>query len=370
MVPFRSPRNPVRGRPKPLELCSVFLLMPASDLLIDGISFRAGFKSIGSESLFRSLEKVRRQGEGRPALRLVARLVHLLGARQSVPLLGVIRGALSGDEAAKRAADELGFWECLNAGFSNSVHPLRSASAIHYVSVEARCKGAFLSLLRADFRGAAEQLAADQVASMYMSPAALRHLASATSQNEALPARVAGMCDFLIANAALAEGALRHRDAVVQHGGDFAALLSGDQGEPCRPGRALVHALMREFNVRSLNALLSLDLSETLDDSTLKRWSSGREFPSELFLGFAASLFSQHLEETAAELALDVLSHRYWAARRLQRVLDIGRRLHWSGSSTRLPSGWTALLQEEAAPDDWCRLRFSHWQLHWSSSRA
>ncbi len=366
----RLARRPSAGRPKPLDLCSVFLLTPEADLKLDGVSLRAAFKSEGREYLFKVFERVMRPRPGESAEQLARQVSALLPKCPEVPpLLNVIRRAIAGDEAARAEADLAGIWQCWKAGVGAGVSLHRRVAIDHAIEVEDACRAMSTDLQERSFGRVAEAIAADARLRPYATDAALESLAAATTDVAALPARAACLCEFLLSQVARVEAEIQLSPGI-RHRPGFGLLLDARSQNQCRPGGNLIRWIQARLGATTLEDLLTLNANSagpaSIDESTLKRWSSDAVFPSGTKLeGLVASiLLSRRSTKEVAEAELSFIGVQYWAARRFHKILEIARRIDAVDAASSSPIGWMRLLND-TTPEAWCRRRYPQWVKYW-----
>lgn len=349
-------------------MCSVFLLTPDADMKLDGFSLRAALKADGKEYLFKIFDRAMRGEPGQSQGQMVRQLTTLLSGVPTMPaFLDVIKRGIAGDEDARAEAVGMGLWQCWRAGAGDR-GPLHQRIAIdHAIEVEQACRRAALHLRDKSFDHVAASIADAPLIRPYASDASLARLAVATSDLAALPTRAACLCEFLLSQVARVDV----RTAASRSAGkgdEYGHLLFGV--DRCNPGGAVIRWIQARLGAATLADILTLNAESSapaiIDESTLKRWSSGAAFPSGAKLGkLVASILTRKwptLMEVEPEL--DLIGSQYWAARRLQKLLEIARRLQALDNSTVTPFGWQQMMGD-TTPDAWCRRRYPLWVAHW-----
>ncbi|RVU45959.1 hypothetical protein [Rubrivivax rivuli] len=366
----RPVRRPSSGRPKPLALCSVFLLTPEADAKLDGISLRAALKADGREYLFKIFERVMRCQPGQSQRQLIVQLDALYPkGREVPPLLDLIRRAIYGDPVAISEAESVGLWQCWKAGLGERVPFHQRIAMDHAIEVEQACLAILADLRDKSFDRVAAAIAFDQRLRPYATDTALGCLTSATSEVTALPARVACLCEFLLSQVARVDVAMQLRRGE-KGSQSFSYLVGTDDGKRCTPGGNLIRWIQTRFGVVTLEGLLALNAKgqapAVIDESTLKRWSSDAVFPSGTKLGqlVLSVLKSRYDVGGVVQAELTVIGAHYWAARRLHKVLQIARRLHAIDRSADERIRWMQLMND-TTPETWCRRRYPLWIAHW-----
>lgn len=363
----RAPRRPSVGRPKPLSFSSVFLLTPESQMKLDGFSLRAAFKADGKEYLYKVFDQVmqgRWKGSPEAILRLWKRIFSQSRELPPPDVLKLIR-ALEGDSMAQAEVAAWGDWGAYRAGVSDRLTPYQLAEVNLCIEIEQASCDALLHLQHERFGQTADAIRTEPVIRPYMNDAALLGLANATSPITALPARVAGMCEFLLAQAAFLD-AMTAQDRQPHDPASYADLLGDQQDSRCSPGRELIRWLQRLLECESLGDLLRRSTDQradtVIDDSTVKRWSSGAVFPSHDKLGqLVIPILRTSGVTPQTEGKLQAIELRHRAARRLNQILEHARRLDQLEASR---GGWIRML-DDTTLEAWCRRRYPTWLAHW-----
>lgn len=363
-------RRPSAGRPKPLDMCSVFLLTPEADMKLDGISLRSALKADGREYMFKVFDRVMRPKPGQSQEQLIRQVTALLPSdREDPPLLDVLRRAVSGDPAARAEAENLGLWQCWKAGLGEGVSLHHRIAVDHAIEVEQACLVILADLRDKSFDRVAAAITVDRRLSPYTTDATLDRLTVATSDISALPARAACLCEFLLSQVARVDAATQLSRGE-KGSPNFAYLVGIDDGRRCMPGGNLIRWIQTRLGAATLEKLLALNavnqVPAVIDESTLKRWSSDAVFPSSTKLGqlVLSALKSRDDVEGAVEAELNIIGAHYWAARRLHKLLEIARRLHAIDRSAKEPIHWMQLM-DDTTPEAWCRRRYPLWIAHW-----
>jgi hypothetical protein len=346
----------------------VFLLAPVADLQLDGLSMRSACKAEGKEYLFKLLDRVMKPTAAPSQERQPRWLNAMLSSLPAGNAVGdVLKRASAGDEAARAEIDGMGLWLCWRAGLGQSVRPHLRIAVDHAVEVEQASLEALRCLTEGAYGQAADAVAANPTIRCYANDVALARLSGAESQLAALPARAACLCEFLLSQVARVEVRISPARPAVSNAA-FGALLAGDPVKRCNPGGVLIRSIQEWFGATSLEGFLKLNAGSrapaVIDESTLKRWSSGAVFPSSDKVGHLIRSVLQATQAPAAEgqAVLDYFGEQYWAARRLQKLLEIARQLHRSAPAS---FGWQEMLGD-TTPDAWCRRRYPSWVAHWN----
>lgn len=154
--------------------------------------------------------------------------------------------------------------------------------------------------------------------------------------------------------------------------GGFSHLILCEEGSPCKPGRQFFSWMRGVLGVKTLAALQVQATRKgnnvpVIDESTLKRWNSGREFPrAEKLNQFINALEVHRVSSGSEAVPSDRIYAQYWAARRLQKLLDLARPL-WE-SELRLHEAsqpWSDMMGHRSA-EAWIQTKYLIWQNHWN----
>lgn len=361
--PANMPRQRIsRGKPSPLTLSSLILLSPESALKFDDLPIRGLFEQSGNASLYKVIKNAEKKKSMLqtipPSLKSA-----LCDAQVFQPVLAnTVLLAFSGDPEAKRELDALGHWAAYRRSRD---HAERNELILidQYVKVEAACLDIDTCLTAQRWADAADLARLNPLVRPYLGDAALDTLAGAKTFQEELLPRFAGLLEFLLSQIALFDHAITTQSTQPE---GFEHLLVSGSDDQIQPGRGFVHWFMRRLGVDSLSGLLDLDSrSRSLDESTLKRWSSAAEFPSEGTVREFVEAVLAGTAKTAKEESNALWrqsSTQYWAARRLNRTLKLAEPLF---SSTPETSSWGTRLLGAKTAAQWARQRYSWWHEHW-----
>jgi hypothetical protein len=152
----------------------------------------------------------------------------------------------------------------------------------------------------------------------------------------------------------------------------FDDLLMTHQNQTCNPGRELLRWMRSVLRAKTLNELfemgkVSKDRPAVLDESTLKRWASGREFPRE-------EKFRRYIQtvlEKCDPVEMDAIARRvrtrYWVARRLHKLLELVRLVLQNEHNHPGDKNTISVLLGSDSADDWVQCRYAFWKAHWEN---
>lgn len=349
-----------KGRHDKLLLHGLFLPAPDSDLVLDGLTAGALLKGIGAETLWRGIRSLQADAaSGRPAVPtsfVGQRLATMWAGAPPSPIRDQALAAIADQDWTRPPPPELtGLWHAFRNTFAGRLPDHWLARIDHYVEVEAACRDAARLLEAGDYRSAAECAARAPEISAYLGPGALALLAMCTDDAQALQARTIGFLEFTLSHIARVDVATSPApSAEAEADDDIGALIGQRLDGRIVPGHSLVAACLRVLDVGSPAALLELDgRARPIDDSTLRRWSRGRTFPTPRSLSdFLDALVTERRDAAALRRRLDRV---HWASQRLHVLLRLAREV-------ALPH---FMPGERATVDDWAAERYAHWRAHW-----
>ena len=354
-----------------LRLSSLILLGPDEMLKMDDQSMSRICKIAGLESLFKGAEQVRRDPSQTVPSALQASLLSALDGFEAPhvkPFLQKLRRAIEGDADAQGELADVGAWQVWRIACAESSEE-EKLLIDHFVEVEVASRDADACMAKSGWEEAAQLVRRDPLLGMYLGECARDFLAAASSPEQALPARVAGLLEVLLAQIARLDAWRQVRHA--WHLG-FRLLLQGNGGVSAGPGRALMRWLKDKAQARTLAQLVPNDgQCDLVSESTLKRWSSGKTFPAESQF---REVVERRLEFVDKELRDELLVQARWmffVARRLDKILRLAEVLFEAPlPGSPAPNSWGRALLDGDSALGWARKRYDIWLDHWTSQGA
>ncbi len=344
-------------------------------MALDGRSLRGLFLDAGYISLFRSIERAVKLNLQEPPPTLLRTLGDLLKTARPTRIREMfVRALLDGDDAAKAELASMGSWAVFQESFRHDMAESQILWTQQFIDIERASKDADLHLSEKRYDSAADALSSDPQLRIYLTDRALITLRSATTDGQATMARAAGALEVLLASAARNDVVSR---ADRKSDESFEWMLSPGPSGACQLGRAWARRVVSELGPGTLEGLLELaqDPSKPhksfVDHATLKRWHSGKTFPS---VNKASSLLKVVLTNRKArtdpstdiDLQMERFGCALGSAIRIHKCLEllglIDGKLRDAGHDARL----VHLLGHES-PSDWARMRYSSWLDHWQS---
>lgn len=334
------------------------------DVELDGYSVSRAFKDLGLESLYKRFKGLSpRDGDAGQLNRLRRDFMEqMLPKLQRNPNAGLFERALSGDPEAAAAVMRLSMWETYQLSEVEATDLQMRVVMAHNVEIERASTKAAAALARGEYAQVAAMLAADPVTCLYFSESALGALAASTTNEEVMGCQAVGMLECQLATIARVERAV-WPEAQAPEDSPFAGLPDGPCAPKCIPGRAVIRSLMSALGCTTQAQLLELDSRPSpLDDSVLKRWHSGRQFPDANVLGRFARSVCEGLPTARAGELLTMLERQYWCAHRLHRLISMAGIV-----IERIPGQWEHWT---GTPDAtaWVAQRYVQWWRHWKAS--
>lgn len=283
--------------------------------------------------------------------------------------------ALAGDQTAIASLGKTSLWQ-----FAEAVFPRANwlgESAAHCAEVERASQMALLLLRAGDHAALANEIETNSTLCLYFKPKALILLRSALSAEQVLAVRILALCEFLLGQW------VRLASVWATHLSDEAlidtqrALLAVSPDGLINPGRAFFQWFKNELGAKTIAHILELAQLQSkdptdkwLDESTLKRWSSGRVFPSDK----AFKELLKHLASGWGDRDLRTLRTRrivahYFLARRLDTLMDFVQCLMPTRPAKQLDASLFTLL-EAPTMNEWLGTGFEKWLTHWRESAA
>ena len=356
-----------RGRSVPLEFSSFILLGVDEMLKMDDRSMSGILKAAGLESLFKGVEQVRRD----PSQKVPSSLLSTLDgfeAPQVKPFLRKLRQAIEGDVDVRRELSGVGAWQVWRFTHAEAAEE-EQLLIDHFVEVEVASRDVDICLANSRWQDAAEFVQKSPLLRRYVGESARNTLAEAGTPEQALPARVAGLLEVLLAQVARLDVWMHIHRA---HHQRFRFLLHRAGRGSHGPGPALVSWLKEQTDARTLAQLVPVDQDgDLVSESTLKRWSSGATFPSEHGFREVVERRLSFVDNGRRDSLFASAKLLFFIARRLDKTL----RLADAFFEAPLPdcptstSGERRLLDAEGALG-WACKRYDSWLDHWALQGA
>lgn len=350
----------------------LIVFTPDAVMKLDGAPMRAVFKSIDKESLFKGLERAKALNLAKVPKSLGAQLVELLDPSPPSRFKSLFGRAVAGDADAVAEVGAMGDWEVF-CSTADSTTPLRNKIPCDmFAEVEQASKVAEALARAQDFKGLAAECRRNPVLNLYMSEAVLSEIEAAVEPWQIDEPRVASLLDLMVSQLAKVDVCTRALRGASREQDGFDFLLRRDSNGVCKPGRQYIAWLKLLLGVKQARELLDLDqrhANPVIDESTLKRWHSGSEFPSEPKLGKFVSSILQSQKESSAKRTLLLAEENYHAARRLDQVLGLFRSISSNAARLDTAERWRLLTGAPDA-DTWIAPRYSAWLRHWEASTS
>lgn len=362
-------RKLAMGKPKLLALSSFILLGVEAMMKLDGITIRNIWASQGRESTYLRAQRLIEQRVEQLPNTLKSSLVEAFSELPESVLKSTLLQALDGDQDAMNAINAMGEWEVFQKSVSSSGYTGISSWVDQLVELEKASKAVDLHLSKGDFARAAALATESSALRPYLTSVALEKLGNAKNAKDALFARVAGLCEVLLSQIARVE---RLNTNWPKPEDGFAHLIQFKEGELCEPGKLLFLWIKKVLGAKTLAELrvqATRNGIPVIDESTLKRWNSGREFPrGEKFEQFITALEAHRKSIAGEAVPTDRIYGQYRAARRLQKLLDLAN-LPW-GEELRIQKAvrpWSEMMGYESA-HMWIQARYPFWQDYWDQT--
>lgn len=350
----------------------LIVLTPEAVMKLDGAPMRSVFKSIDKESLFKGLERAKALKLAKFPKSLGAQLVELLDPAPPSRFKSLFGRAVAGDADAVAEVGAMGDWEVF-CSTAEPTTPLRAKIPCDMFAEVAQASKVAEALAREqDFKGLAAECRGNPVLNLYMPEAVLSEIGAAVEPWEIDAPRVAALLDLMVSQLAKVDVFTRALRGASREQDGFEFLLRRAANGVCKPGRQYIAWLKPLLGVKQARELLDLDqlnADPVIDESTLKRWHSGSEFPSEAKLGkFVSSIFRSQAK-SSAKRTLFLAEENYHAARRLDQVLGLFRSISSNAARLDRAERWR-LLTGASDADTWVATRYCAWLRHWEASSS
>lgn len=353
-------------------MCSVFLLAPFAGLQLDGLpTMREMFKAEGFEHQYRVVEPLL-HGHAPESLSNVLRAAKVLLPSDGPGALKTIRRALyEADPVAREEVSSWGVWEAARFGMGTIDGTLLDWTIAHCVEVERAAAEAEKLIGRGDFSGAAATIRRSNLLAAYMSERMAVDLAGAQSDADSLRSRAAALFEFQVSQVARVEVRLRVERAPLNVGGFLPLLVPAKNGR-CRPGGEFLRWLQRRRGLPTIKSVLDHSAAQSkagfgpVNEATLKRWSSGASFPTQVKLkALVRALATTPSSEEPDANELEAAWYQFWAARRFNLVLTLAEQI--VDRDQAVPESRRLLyLMDTDSIDEWSRRRYAWWLAYWA----
>lgn len=362
------------GKPKPLNMPSCILLSPESMMKLDGMSMRSLYIEIGQESFFKGMERFQQKKPKKIPTRLLQSMKRIFDGMPDSEIRTLFLSALDGDTDAGQKIEKLGSWGTYRLAFPASSDDGIAMWVDHFVEVESASIEVDALLREAAFVRASDAIKSNPVLRPYFSDAFLQRLATATTEGEALIPRCAGMFEFLLAQVARIEIRLQNKEVPRNVQSEFGCLLVIPIKEAtCNPGRELLRWIRPVLKAKTIDELLKMGRKgeiPVINESTLKRWISGKEFPraEKMQIFIETILKNRDSADTASTLIR--VKNQYGAARRLHKLLEMIRSIVKLEKDYPSDKNKLSLLMGCDSADQWIQQRYAFWHKHWQTTDA
>ncbi len=350
----------------------LIVLTPEAVMKLDGSPMRSVLTAIGKESLFKGLERAKALNLAKLPKSLGAQLVELLDPAPPSRFKSLFGRAVAGDADAVAEVSAMGDWEVF-CSTADPTTPLRTKIPCDmFAEVEQASKVAEALAHEHDFKGMATECRGNPVLNLYMSEAFLIEIEAAVEPWEIDAPRVAALLDLMVSQSAKVDVCTRAFRGASREQDGFDFLLRRAANGVCKPGRQYIAWLKLLLGVKRTRELLDLDQlhpDPAIDESTLKRWHCGSEFPSEAKLGKFVSSALRSQAKSSAKQTLLLAEENYHAARRLDQVLGIFRSISSNAARLDTAERWRLLTGAPDA-DTWIAAKYSAWLRHWEASTS
>lgn len=358
------------GRPSPLKLSSAILLCPEAVMALDGKSMRGRYEDAEWISLFKGIERTAKLRLTSIPPTLASTFVALAEEAPSSRIRDLfVRAIGHGDAAAREEIESMGPWAAMQGGLFGDLPAGTTHWTAHFVEIEAASKSADRFLGEKAYAQAADALAADPRLQVYLTDQALTMLRTASGEERALLARAAGALEVLLSSAARND-VTSHADRQSEE--SFEWLIEPGPDGQLNVGRAWVRRMVEKLGQGTLEGLIGLAQDPMkpnrtfVDLTTLKRWHSGKVFPSVNKLSPLLKSVLADRKRTEYDLELKRYGCAFGSAVRIHKCLGLVRLVDLKLRAAGHAPGMMEVLAHNS-PDDWARMRYVFWLNHWQS---
>jgi hypothetical protein len=345
--------SPFQGKPTPLELSGLFLFSPTVHLKVLGLSMSGLFAEMERMSLYKRLDQAMK-GIRPISLGLTDDLINQI-ITSSSPIKNVFIAAHNGDDSAKVAVDQLGFWEAFLMGACDVEKNLPPWNA-HLLAIERASAVPQVLVNNGRFHESVQLLSNDSLMCKFLWSDAITIFKSVSNEAQLLPLRTSISLEVLLSYVAAWDADLGMSEA------QLIDILPTQDMPGCNPQKLLFQWLKKKIGAKSINSILEDEraCNLSIDAATLKRWSSGKSHPSH-----------DHWEEMIAAF-IDEPDYqrawfRYWGAKYIsligylwQEVLQKAENLAGTTNDhSQLP--WPYFPFGHTSIESWCQARYLYW---------
>lgn len=311
------------------------------------------FAELGQGSLYKRLDQVKK--DIRPiSSGLIDDLIEQMSTSTS-PIKDVFRAAHNGDDSARFAVDQLGYWEAFLMGAYDVENNLPSRNA-HLLAIERACANPQVLVNSGHFIEAVQLLSHDQLMSNFLWPEAITIFKSVCKDTQLLPLRASISLEVLLSYLAAWDVDLRMPES------QLIDILPTPNMPGCNPDKLLFKWLRTKIGAKSINSILddkrAYDLS--IDAATLKRWSSGKHHPSH---DHWEEIIAAFIDESDNQQAW----FRYWGATYLNLIGYFSQSIYQKTENLAGSVNGNSLLPWPYFPfghisiESWCQARYLYW---------
>jgi hypothetical protein len=364
------------------------LMLPNFDLFLqmDGLAASRLFAEAGESSSFKRMTALLQPAlSAQPGTRITPPTPRQLkGFMQDMKrwrnrlgkssILDDVLAAISGDAVAQAKLDATGMWAVAAECYGLQELKWWAEAATHCAEVEQASVRACRLMDDKDYFGLFNEVAGNARLCLYFTSSALAVLRTAQADSVVLAVRGAAMLEFLLAQVARLAVMVLNDHSKRALASTFEAFLAQDVRGHANPGFVLFRWFKGAFGVKSIKQMMTTDPRSPLEDveplpseATLKRWSSGKNFPSEReFRSLVLAIANGWKDASQAEARCRHVAAHYYIARRMDALLDVVR---FIVETERKAVGSSSILSllEASSPDDWMREGFQRWLVHWRS---
>lgn len=369
----------IDGKPAKFNLSSFILLEPESYFKWNGITMRSLYNEMGMESFYKREKQLLKTVSSLPNSEQEQQIkkwcfdmrTHLESSASSSPPLVInshFERFLNCDEAFIKEILSVGIWQFIvNYEVFPMQDPLVKNILTHCADVEVASKEVDILLSQKAYPKIADAVHANPSLLLYIRPQLQSYLATSKTDKEILLVQILGLLEFLFSQVPMMDAVL-NKNGMTQTR-CFTPMLHTHDHQTIEPGQAFFHFIQDLLEIKTIRQMEILgqkcskkDYCSTASEATLKRWSSGKEFPKpKTFFRFIKTCLQNSGNDSSQ--VKDLIWYHYWGAKRLYLIQKFVQYLfQWSEYCKLIID-----LLEASSIYEWMVIRYEFWLQHWNA---
>jgi len=369
----------IDGKPAKFNLSSFILLEPESYLKWIDITMRSLYNEMGMESFYKRKEQLLKTISSLPDSEqekyskkwFSDMKAHLESSASSGSLLVVnshLERFLNYDEEYIKEISSVGIWQFV---VKYEVFPMQDILIknilTHCADVEVASKEVDILHHQKAYSKIADAVHASPTLLLYIRPQLQNYVAASKTDKEILLVQTFGLLEFLFSQVPMMDVVLNKKGITQTR--CFTPMLHTHDHQTIKPGQAFFHFIQDLLGVETIGQMEILGQKcskdgyySTASEATLKRWSSGKEFPKpKTFFRFMKTCL-KNANKDNRELQ-DLIWYYYWGAKRFYLIQKFIQYILQSAEHRKLFFN----LSEAETICEWMVGRYEFWLQHWSA---